>query len=265
MRWTCCCTRSGQADYSVYGWSARRPNPRVGGPEEDLNGGTDGGCKVGDPGIVPDENPRAAQPAGQLVEIVDSDCAIKFFFRSAEPVDGHRFGKCPRCRLENVHRRPFAEVAGERVDDREGPLSRRAIDFRKSRCGARSELIGLFVIEVNGMSAAGRQRLQELKRQAKRTGELAEIRPIGPIPGNDGIEAPQTADHIVGWQQSEPVKSRCNNGLRRVSEAGNGNVLAGTPDFGVVRTQRFERRQADYKIADRTRSNQKACQMNHQL
>ena len=104
-----------------------------------------------------------------------------------------------------------------------------------------------------------------MKRQVQVFGELAEFRAVGSVPGDYGIEAAQTVDHIVGWEQPQPVKSRCNNGLRGIGEAGERYVLARAPDFGVVRAQRFECRQAEDEIADGACTNQKTGQVNHQL
>ena len=92
----------------------------------------------------------------------------------------------------------------------------------------------LLAIEVNGMSWACWKRGQESKRQVEVFGEGSECGTIGSVPGDYGIEAAQTVDHVLGREQAEPVKSRCNNGLRGIGEAGQGDVLARAPDFGVV-------------------------------
>ena len=95
--------------------------------------------------------------------------------------------------------------------------------------------------------------------------ELAEILAVGPVPGDYGVEAAQTVDYIVGREQAEPIKSRCNNGLRGIGEAGKRYILSRAPDFGIVGSKRFERRQAHNKIADSACTNQKTGQVNHQL
>lgn len=210
------------------------------------------------------------QPAREFIQVLNPHCPRKFLFRPAKPMDWHSFRKSPRRRFKNSLRRALRKIACKRMNDRESPRRCRAPDFRESRDWAAAELSRLFDVELNRMSVACRQRGQELKRQAQLLRELPEFRPIVPIPRNHRIEAPQTLDHVIPGEQSQPVKSRCNNGLRRIREARQRYILRRAPDFGVVGPQGFERRQAEYEIADGTwpdqeATNQKACQLNHQL
>jgi hypothetical protein len=148
-----------------------------------------------------------------------------------------------------------------------GKSSRRggATDFGKPASRNGPQLARLIEIEIDSMPVPRRQRGQKLERQAEVAHEIAEFLPPGAVPGDDGIEGAETSEDVFGRQQSEPVKSRCNNGLRAIGESGKGNILARAPDLGILAAQRFERGQAHDKIADSTGTNQKTSQMNHQL
>ncbi len=78
--------------------AARSPGSRVGGLEECLNGRSYGRCEVGNSGVVADENTRPAQPAGEFIKVVDSDCPFEFLFGPAQPIHGHLSRK-PECDL----------------------------------------------------------------------------------------------------------------------------------------------------------------------
>jgi hypothetical protein len=95
--------------------------------------------------------------------------------------------------------------------------------------------------------------------------QIFEFGAIRSVPGNDGIEGGETLQQVLGGEETETIKSSGDNGLRGICEANEGNVLVRAPDLGVIRAKRFEGREADDEIPDRTRTNQKASQMNHLL
>src|ERR1022692_4058395 len=81
---------------------------------------------------------------------------------------------------------------------RAGGMARNARDAvaRTGRDGA-----SLLQIEVRCMrdESNGRQRGEELEREAQCGDSFAELRAIGPIPGDDGVEPAQSFEQTLAW------------------------------------------------------------------
>jgi len=245
--------------------AARGPDAGVGGAEIHVDRGADRCRQMRDPGVVADEEARAAEPAGQLAEVAKTNPFRAAVFWSGQPADGHGAAKFFKIGFERAKRGAFGRAAGEGVDHGEGAVRGRAVDPRIPR-GVRSESARLVVIEVRRVpSGPIRQGGEEVEGQAEFAHQFPELGPLRPIPGNDGVEAAQALDHVVGVEDAEAVESGGYDGSGRVGEAGERDVLFGAPDLGIGCAEGLERGQADDEIADGAGTNQKASQMNHLL
>jgi hypothetical protein len=117
----------------------------------------------------------------------------------------------------------------------------------------------------SGASLAGCSRDCSEELEGEVADEMAEVRAVGPVPGNDGIEGSEASHDVFGVEYADTVKSSGDNGLRGIGKAGQGDVLASAPDLGVIGPEGFESREGDDEISNRTWPNQKASQMNHLL
>jgi hypothetical protein len=246
-------------------WPARTPYSRICRPEECPHRRSNRRRQMRNPRIVPDENPRLPQPARELIQVVDAYSARQLFLGSAKPMHRHRLAQPLRRRLEHLHRRPLPHAARERMNHRKAPRRSRTFNRRKPRARLRPETAGLRVVELNRMAPPVRKRRQKLKRQAKRANQFPKIRPIRTVPGDHRIESPQPLDHLIRRQQSHPIEPSRHDRPRRIRKPRQRNIPLRAPDLRVIGTQRFQRRQAHNEVPDRTRSNQKASQMNPQL
>ena len=90
----------------------------------------------------------------------------------------------------------------------------------------------------------------ELERQDGLADELAELGAIGAVPGNDGVELPQSLDHVAGRHDAYPVQTSGDNGPFAVGEADQGEVRLCGPDFRVGCAKMLQGRQRDNEVAD---------------
>ena len=115
----------------------------------------------------------------------------------------------------------------------------------------------LLQVEVRGVHsrAVRRQRGKEREWQVERTHQLAKLRPVGPVPGDDRIEAAQLADEARRRvRDAQQIEAGGDDGAHRAGEPNQRHVGARGPDFQVVGPQAFERRQRNNEIADRPRA-----------
>src|SRR5579862_6300724 len=112
---------------------------------------------MGDAGVIADEDSGVAEPAGEMVEIIDTRGIFQRLFGAAEPVDRRGFGDSGGNSAEKVERSPFGRAAGEWMNDGEGAVGFGAGDAGKAGLGRGAEAAGLIQIEFDCMTGAGRQ------------------------------------------------------------------------------------------------------------
>ena len=155
--------------------------------------------------------------------------------------------------LKPLHRRPLRHRAGEWVNHRETARCRGTIQNREPGRRYATYAARLIVVKIDGVHPAIGQRRQEMKNQTQLPRQRLEFGPIGPIPGNNRIEAAQPLDHILIIQQAQTIQPGCHNRPRTIGKARQTHVGSGAPNLRIIRAQRLERRQAYNEVADGSR------------
>jgi hypothetical protein len=149
------------------------------------------------------------------------------------------------------------------VDDGETSWRVRASDGGETGGYLSAEAPGLIEIELDCMARSRWERRQ--KSEWQMADQTAELRAIRAVPGNDRIKEDEPGEHIVGVKNADPIKSSRNNGLGRVSEAGEGYILLRAPNLRIIGPKGFKGGKTEDEIPDCTRANQKPSQVNHLL
>lgn len=167
-------------------------------------------------------------------------------------MDRHGLRQFGGRRLENVHRRAFGNGTRKRMDYRESPPNCRANDLRYA-LGNRAQSAGLVRVELDRVAPPIGQGLQKPEWQSESGHKFPEGGPVLAVPRDDIVESTQTRNHVIGVGDPQPVKPRRNNRLGSRCKSRKRHILTGAPDLREVPAQRFERGQAENKVADGTR------------
>src|SRR5581483_7002921 len=114
-------------------------SPRISRTEKNQRRRARRRCQVADPGIVTDVNPRALQPAGQFVQIVETHGLRKGLLRAGAPSHGHVLFEMAREFSKAFERPIFPAASGEWMNYRAAVSYFRTNQARHMACGPRSE------------------------------------------------------------------------------------------------------------------------------
>jgi hypothetical protein len=215
--------------------AARRPYAWIGGGENRDHGSADGRGQVADPGVIADIHACSREPAGQCIEILETNRVIQRLFRSSRPLDRQR--KAGRESAEICNRPVFLDPAGKRMNH--GEVGERCRGNRDT-----------------GDSGRRRKRGEECKRQA--ADGFAKLRTLRAVPGIDGIELFKRGNLRIR-HDAEPIEASVGDGPGAIRPADERKHGPGGPHLGVIGAGSFERGQRENAIADRARTNEEAA------
>ncbi len=162
-----------------------------------------------------------------------------------------------------VQRPVLPRASRKGMDGGISAVSRGAVEPRNRLPGAAHDFRRLAHVVVGGVQARSfrRHRGEEVKRE---TGHrLPELGAVRPVPGNDRIEAPQILPkpgRRVHAGEPRQVQAGRDDGARPVGEPRQGQVLRGCPDLRIVRLKRFQGRQREDEVANRSGSYKQSFQ-----
>ncbi len=232
----------------------RRPYSRIGFPKECHHRHAHRRRQMTDSTIVANVAAGASQPSGQVKQILETGGPVERFLRARRPFHGVRQD---RGQFAKPGQRPvLAGGSGERMDhDR---VSGRHLSHRNSRHQAHRRA-GLRGIEIGGMVSVV-LRKGRMKRERQSSHRLPKLLVVGSVPGDNPIELRQPRHGPFGRVDTHQIQAGRRDRIHMVRKTHEGLIGETNPNFRVLGTEVFERRQADDAISDRAGPDQKCLQ-----
>src|SRR5262249_44954138 len=152
---------------------------------------------MGNSGVIADVQSGLGEPAGELVEIVDSYRTAEWWILgTGAPSYRHHPFEPGREVLEPGERPVLSGTSGERVDGRVVLAFDVELDPRDAVRQACGDVADLVEVEIRGVLSRtfGGKGGKKCKREAERRDSVPEIRAVGPVPGDDRIESAQSVE-----------------------------------------------------------------------
>lgn len=231
--------------------SSRRPHPRITCLKVRHHGRSHRGRQVRNPRIIPNENPRTAQPAREFIEVGDKDRLLQLLLRPPQPIDRHFLLQAPGRRMKRLHRRSLRLRTGKGVYSRKRPRHGRAGNSREAS-RRHPQSTRLLRVKIRRMARPIRKRAQESERQPQRPHKPPKLGPILSVPGHDVIKPTQTFHNVIRMRNAQPVHPGRPDRTHPVRKPHERNVLLRAPDFGlpILRRKSIKCRQAQDEIAN---------------